>query len=335
MTKAVLVTGGCGFIGRHLVGALLARGERVRVVDLGSPEGLPPGVEFVHGSVADRRVVHQALEGIDCIYHLAGIPHFWTARKGELDRSNRFGTEILLQAAAAKHIRRVVHCSTESILLPKQRNGAHAVDEAVVPALEDMPGPYTRSKYLGEKAALEAGRNGMDVVVVNPTVPIGPGDRNMSPPAAMLALFLDGRSPFYLDCMLNLVDVRDLADGILLAGEKGRRGERYILGGENIPLGNLLRLLETVSGRPMPRREIPAALALAAGSVSEWISDRVTRKPPAVTREGVLVALRSAPFDSSKAKRELGYAPRPIEPALGAAVAWLAARKQSERQAAS
>jgi dihydroflavonol-4-reductase len=186
-----------------------------------------------------------------------------------------------------------------------------------------MPGPYTRSKCQGEQAALRAARNGMDVVIVNPTVPIGAGDRNMTPPAAMLSLFLQGRSPFFLDCVLNLVDIRDLADGIVMAGEKGRSGERYILGGDNVPLRKLLPILEQKSGRRMPRRAIPAPVALAAGFVSEIVADRVTGHAPVATLESVLVALRSAPFDSSKAKRELGYSPRPIDAALSEAVAWV------------
>jgi dihydroflavonol-4-reductase len=152
----------------------------------------------------------------------------------------------------------------------------------------------------------------------------------MTPPAAMIALFLEGGSPFFLDCVLNLVDVRDLADGIALAGVRGRSGERYILGGENMPLRKLLPILGKASGRPMPKRAVPAALALAVGTVSEWIADRVTGTVPTATREGVMVALRSAPFDSTKARRELGYAPRPIEGALTEAVAWLLARGPAE-----
>ncbi len=322
------MTGGCGFIGRHLVAKLAEREARVRVLDLAEPEGLPPAVEFVRGSVTDRFAVDRATDGVQCIYHLAGIPHFWTPDKDALDLVNRRGTETVLDSAQANRVKRVVHCSTESILLPKRR-ASRPIDESAVLAVEDMPGPYTRSKCLAEQAALRAAGNGVDVVVVNPTVPIGAGDRNMTPPAAMIALFLEGGSPFFLDCVLNLVDVRDLADGIALAGEKGRSGERYILGGDNIPLRKLLRILEEASGRPMPKRAVPAAVALAAGTVSEWISDRFTGNVPTATREGVMVALRSAPFDSTKAKREIGYAPRPINGALTESVAWLSGRQKA------
>ena len=312
----VLVTGGCGFVGRHLVEALVARGDRVRVLDVSPPRAEDEKVEYVRGSVADRAACDKALEGVDRLYHIAGIAHLWRRDKDDFDLVNRRGTETILAAAAAKRIGRIVHCSTESILLPKHRNGGAEIDETVDPQLEDMPGVYTRSKFLGEQAAIKAARQGMDIVVVNPTVPVGIGDRNMTPPAAMFALFLSGRTPFYLDCVLNLVDVRDLADGILRAGDRGRAGDRYILGGENVALGDLLPTLERLSGRPMPKRRVPAALALATGTVSSWIADNVTRTEPTVTREGVQLALRSAPFDSAKARRELGYAPRPIEQAL-------------------
>jgi dihydroflavonol-4-reductase len=226
---------------------------------------------------------------------------------------------VVLAAAARHGVRRLLHCSTESILLPRRRNH-RAVDESVLPRVEDMAGPYTRSKHGAETAALAAAQNGMDVVVVNPTVPIGAGDRNMTPPSAMLALFLSGGSPFFLDCILNLVDVRDLARGIVLAGEAGKSGTRYVLGGENVALRELLPRIERISGRKMPRRTIPAPFALATSVIAGWVADRVTGKPPVATREGVVLALRSAPFDSAKARRELGYAPAPVERALTEAV---------------
>lgn len=311
MTR-VLVTGGSGFIGRHLVSELLAKGEDVRVLDLDSPQRGDPAVEYVRGSVADRATCEKALDGVERVYHLAGIAHLWRRDKQDFDVANRRGTETVLKAAAAKKVRRVVHCSTESILLPRRRNH-RAIDESMPPALEDMAGPYTRSKHLAERAALDAARNGLDVVVVNPTVPIGLGDRNMTPPAAMLSLFLTGQTPFFLDCVLNLVDVRDIADGIIRAGENGRNGERYILGGENVALNELLPILERKSGHRMPKRRVFRAVALMTGSISGWIADRVTHRPPVVTREAVILALRSAPFDSAKARRELGYSPGPID----------------------
>jgi dihydroflavonol-4-reductase len=205
------------------------------------------------------------------------------------------------------------------------------LDETAFPAYADMPGPYTRSKHMAEQAALAAARSGLDVRIVNPTVPIGPNDHNMTPPAAMLAMFLNGRSPVFLDCVLNLVDVRDVAAGMVLTAERGRRGERYVLGGENMRLSELLAMLERTSGRPMPKRALPAPMAFAAAAMAEWLADRVTGRRPMATREGVRLALRSAPFDSSKARRELGYESRPIDNALVETTQWLSARAAAPR----
>src|SRR5262249_53928389 len=151
----------------------------------------------------------------------------------------------------------------------------------------------------------------------------GPGDRNLTPPAAMISMFLKGQAPAYLDCVLNLVDVRDVATGIVLAAERGRTGERYILGGDNVALGDLLQLLERISGRPMPKRTVPGWLALVSAAAAEWMADALTHRTPTATWEGVKLALRSAPFDGSKARAELSYAPRPLESALSDAVACL------------
>lgn len=317
----VLVTGGCGFVGRNLVEQLVERGDEVRVIDVCDPPTFPEGVEYRNASILDPDAVGSALKDVERLYHIAGIAHLWTAKVSNFDDINRRGAETVIGAAVRAGTPRIVHCSTESILLPKKKNG-HAVSEEHVLPLRDLPGPYTRSKYLGEQAALQAARAGADLVVANPTVPVGPGDANMTPPAQMMALFLKGGTPFFLDCMLNLVDVRDVASGIILAGDKGRAGERYILGGENVALRDLLRLLEEVSGRKMPKRTVPKSLALAAGVFGD-ISSRFTKKPPAATKEGVLLALRSAPFDSSKARQELGYDPRPIAGALREELEWL------------
>jgi dihydroflavonol-4-reductase len=318
-----LVTGGCGFIGQYLVAQLRARGDRVRVLDVAQPHNLPSDVEFVHGSILDRAILANALAGIQHVYHLAGIAQLWVRAKADLMLVNAHGTEMVLRAAREQGVERVVHCSTESILLPKSPTRDALIDEAAAPLYADMPGPYTRSKYMAEQAVLAAARNGLDVRIVNPTVPIGANDRNMTPPSAMLAMFLAGRSPAFLDCILNLVDARDVAAGMILSAERGRSGERYILGGENMSLRELLGWLELISERGMPKWALPASMAFAAGAVSEWLADRVTGRRPMVTREGVRLALRSAPFDSRKARHELGYAPRPIHKALAETLRWL------------
>jgi dihydroflavonol-4-reductase len=316
-----LVTGGSGFIGRHLVSALLARGHFVRIYDCAAPTEAPAGTEFVRGSVLDQAGLERALDGIDCVFHLAGIAHLWTPHPHDFDTVNRHGTEVVLAAAAEARVGRFVHCSTETVLL--QRRGAGTLDETAGPGLDDMAGPYTRSKFLAERAALRAAQDGLPVVVVNPTLPIGGGDRDFTPPTAMMAHYLLRSSPFFLDCMLNLVDVRDVATGMVLAAERGRSGERYILGGENRSLRQIATTLGRIGGRSSLKLSVPAPIALATGWVSEWISDRVTRRVPIATAEGVRLALRSAPFDSRKARTELGYAPRPLQDAIADAAAWI------------
>ncbi len=237
-----LITGGSGFIGRHLVAALQARGTRVRVLDLTPPGDLAADIEFVPGSILDAECLDGAMANVRRVYHVAGIAKLWSRDRSDFDRVNAGGTATVLRAAAAHRIERVVHCSTEAILLPKRRGADRLIDETVQPALSDMPGPYTRSKLTAEQSVLAAVEGGMDALIVNPTVPIGPGDRNLTPPAAMLSMFLNGQSPAYLDCTLNLVDVRDVAAGMVLAAERGRTGERYILGGDNVALRDALGL---------------------------------------------------------------------------------------------
>jgi dihydroflavonol-4-reductase len=328
----VLVTGGSGFIGQHLIDALIGRGYLVRILDPIAPAQLPAGAEYVQGSVLDRETVVGALEGIGCVYHLAARAHLWAVDRADFDRLNRIGSETVLAAARQKKVRRFLHCSTEAVLLPPKPCG-HAVDETIALGVDDMAGPYSRSKYLAEKAAFAAAAGGQEVVIVNPTIPIGAGDRNFTPPTAMLAHYLSG-SRFFLDCVLNVVDARDVAQGMILAAERGQPGERYILGGENVSLEHLLAMIERVSGRKTSRLRVPPLVAFASGTACEWIANHLTGRQPIATAEGVRLALRSAPFDSRKAAREFGYAPRPIEEALTAATRWLLGDEQASQSAA-
>ena len=202
-----LVTGGSGFIGRHLVRALHARGTQVRVLDLTPPGDLAADIEFVPGSILDPECLDAAMANVRRVYHLAGISKLWSRDRSDFDRVNAGGTAVVLRAAAARRVERVVHCSTEATLLSKRRGADAHIDETVRPVLSDMPGPYTRSKLAAEQSVLAAVDRGLDALIVNPTVPIGPGDHNLTPPTAMLSMFLNGQSPAYLDCMLNLVAV--------------------------------------------------------------------------------------------------------------------------------
>lgn len=313
MTHA-LVTGGSGFIGQHLVPVLLARGRAVRILDLREPEYAPAGLQFVKGSILDPEQVRNALDGVDEVYHLAALPGMWMPDKKDFHAVNCRGTENVIAAARERHVLRFLYCSTESILFSRS-NSEPVVTESVRTTPEEMPGAYTRSKMLAEQRALQAAASGFPIVIANPTMPIGP-HRNLTPPTAMLRYFLNRSVQLYVDFVLNLVDVRDVAAGILLAMERGQIGERYILGGQNISLRKLLDLVGAISGRKALRIPLSPGVAQLAATAMEFISDHLTHQAPSATVEGVRIALHSKPLSNEKSERELGYAPRPIEPAL-------------------
>jgi dihydroflavonol-4-reductase len=321
MTR-ILVTGGTGFIGLHLVSALVARGRQVRVLDLRAPVCALPGVEYIEGSVLDPGLVDRALEGVDEVYHLAGLPGMWMPEKRDFHTVNYRGTEVVIAAARRRGIARFLHCSTESILFRGPSSEGAVADDALLPA-DDAPGPYTRSKLLAERLAMQAAASGFPVIVGCPTMPIGPHDRNLTPPTAMLRHFLGGRFQFYVDFAVNLVDVRDAAAGLILAMERGKIGHRYILGGESLPLKTILQLVAAISGRRSVLIPVPGRIAETAAAILELIADRVTHKAPSGTAEGVRIASRARALSIEKAQRELGYAPRPVESALRETVLYL------------
>lgn len=325
MARLNLVTGGSGFIGRHLVEALAARGERVRVLDLRPPAAPVAGVDLAIGSITDAAHVARAMAGCDRVFHLAANPNLWAPDPRTFDQVNHQGTRRLLEAAQKAQVARFVYTSTESILksyrAPKTSDRA-LIDESVVQTLDDMPGPYCRSKFLAEEAAREAARGGLPVVIVNPTMPIGPGDGLLTPPSKMILGFLNGETPAYLDCEFNLVDARDVAAGQVLAADKGRVGERYILGNVNLTLGQLLAELHRLTGLKMPTARVPYALALASALVSEGLAN-ITKKPPMAPLTGVRLARTSMAFDCSKARGELGWNCRTLEASLTDTIRWM------------
>ena len=318
----VLVTGGSGFIGQHLVATLVASGRQTRVLDLRPPGRAVTNAQYIKGSVLDREMVGQALNGVDEVYHLAGLPGMWVAHKDDFHAVNCRGTEVVISAARERGVTRFLHCSTESILFRSSPAGGDVEDTLLT--ADDMPGPYTRSKLLAERLAMEAAASGFPVVIGSPTMPIGPHDHNLTPPTAMLRHFLGKRFQFYLDFVLNLVDVRDVAAGLILAMERGKVGNRYILGGESIPLKKLLEYVAAISGRNSLRVPVPGRLAEVTAAILEFMADHVTRTPPSATAEAVRIALRSTALSTERAQRELGYAPRPIESALRETIAYLA-----------
>jgi dihydroflavonol-4-reductase len=320
-----VVTGGAGFIGHHLVRLLLDRGHQVRVVDIAHSPSLDRRAELLQGSILDQALIRRAFAGADFLFHLAANPNLWAADKDTFRRTNFEGTRAVLEAAARAQLHRIVYCSTESILKGVRDRDRRPANEDIARTVDDMPGPYCRSKFLAEREAFDAARRGMPVVVVNPTLPIGPGDHRVTPPTRMLLDFLNGENPAYLDFEMNMIDVRDAALGHLLAAERGEIGKRYILGGENLCLSQVLAILSELTGLRMPRTRIPYPLALTVAAISEFVADNFTRRPPKASLTGVRLAGTTMTFDSTRATRELGLHPRPAASALAAAVAWLQA----------
>ena len=326
--KKTLVTGGNGFIGTHLVSALVAQARDVRVLDLQPPPRALSQVEYIRGSVLDRDLVHRAMDDVHNVYHLAGLPGMWMPRKDDFHAVNCGGTEVVVGTARERGVERVLHCSTESILFGAVRADDPPADDMMLP--DDMPGPYTRSKMLAERFAVQAAASGYPVVIGCPTMPIGPYDHSVTPPAAMLRYFLDRRLQFYLNFIVNLVDVRDVAAGLILAMERGKFGHRYVLGGESIQLKQILQLMTQISGGRSRQIRVPGRIAETAGAILEFIADHVTRRPPSGTAEGVRIALRTRHLSIEKAQRELGYAPGPIEPVLRETIAHLLGNSQNQ-----
>jgi dihydroflavonol-4-reductase len=324
----VLVTGGSGFIGQYLVSALVARGDRVRVLDVRCPTHMAADVQYIEGSVLDAAAVREAAAGVDHIYHLAGLPGMWMPDREDFHRVNCMGTATVLAAARNCNVQRFLHCSTESILFDYP--GAEAAASA--PPASAMPGAYTRSKALAEERAMQAAAEGFPVVVGTPTMPIGPHDSNLTPPSAMLRHFLGNRIQLYLDFIVNLVDVRDVAAGLILAMERGKIGGRYVFGGESLRLSRILELVAAISGRKHLAIPVPGKFAEFSAGMLEYISDHITRRPPSGTAEGVRIALRATDLSIDRARRELGYAPRPIEPTLRETIAFLLNAETSGKQ---
>jgi len=319
----VLVTGGAGFIGSHLVGLLVQRGQRVRVLERPGVAAthLPlDRIDFVRGDIRDRQCVREAVRGCEEVYHLAANPQLWVKPRRLFREVNYLGAANVLEEAVAAGARRVLHTSTESILTRSRQDGPIREDQIVPPG--DVIGPYCRSKYRAECYAFEMARQGAPIVVVNPTLPVGPGDRGLSPPARMMLDFCKGKRREYLDAELNLIDVRDVALGMIRAMERGRTGRRYLLGHENLSIREVFRILASLTGLPEPTRRVPYLVALTAAAISEIVADLWMDHPPAATLTGVRLTRRRMHFDASLSLAELGVSPRPVRESIAEAVAW-------------
>jgi dihydroflavonol-4-reductase len=322
-----LVTGGAGFIGSHIVRRLVERGEKVRVLEL--PQApishLPlDRIDLWRGDIRDRAMVGKAVQDCRTVYHLAANPKLWTQKRGHFRQVNYLGTVNVLDAALAAGAHRVLHTSTESILTCVHQTGPIAEDQRVM--LGDVIGPYCCSKYRAERYALALARSGAPVLVVNPTLPIGPGDFGQSPPTQMILDFCRGRRREYLDAELNLIDVRDVAEGMILAMERGRPGRRYLLGHENLSIRDVFARLARLTGLPEPRWRVPYRLALLAAYASEFLADVFTHRAPAATVTGVKLTRRTMHFDARRSLDQLGLQPRPIDQSLADALDWFRQR---------
>jgi len=318
MNDITLVTGGAGFVGKHLVAALRARGEKTRSLDLAEPAH----VDDVQGSITNTDTVKRAMDGVKSVFHLAGNAQLWAKESFVFDHVNRHGTEVVAAAARSAGAR-MVHCSSLTTLVGTPTPvGASQTDEETRFEPDDMLGPYPCSKLLAERAVEEESARGLDAVIVLPTEPLGAGDDSLTPPTQMILDFANGKTPAYIDCILNFVPVDSLAEGLIAAREKGRSGERYLLGGENTPMRDLLEKIAALSGRPAPKTKMPYWVALMAGTVDTKLVSAITGKPPKAPLTGVRLAGRQVSFSSVKAARELGWRAAPMETALRAMLDW-------------
>lgn len=292
----VHVTGASGFVGSHVAAALRAHGADVR----------DERVELL-----DRPALERAFAGCDAVVHVAALYSF-DARAEELERVNVAGTENVLAACAAAGVRRLVHTSTAGTCGPVPGRAATEEDG---PPEQELAVPYKRTKLAAEERVLAAARDGLDAVVVNPTAPVGEGDSKPTPTGRMIAGVASGRIPAYVASGLNVVDVRDVARGHVLALERGRAGERYLLGGVNLTLAELFAAIARIAGRARPRVRVPYPVTVGAAQLG------------LANRDEVRLARLPMFFSSAKAERELGYRPGPVEPALARAVTELAGKE--------
>jgi dihydroflavonol-4-reductase len=320
------ITGATGFLGTHVARVLAEQGAGLRLLvrptsNLKNLEGLH--AETATGDLRDAASLEKAMSGCEVVFHVAADYRLWVQDPAEMYRSNVEGTRAVLEAARKNGVRCVVY--TSSVATIGFTGNGHLADEESPVALADMIGHYKRSKFMAEQVALEAGRAGMRVVTVNPTTPVGEQDIKPTPTGRIVVDFLKGKFPAYVETGLNLVDVQECALGHVEALEKGKSGERYILGGENLTLKQILDKLGAISGLPSPKVKLPYFVAYAAGLVDQTVSGRLLHREPRATVETVRMGRKKMWASSGKAERELGWKILPADNALRRAVEWFRA----------
>ena len=318
-----LVTGSTGFLGSAILRELLDDGREVKLLvrkdaDTANIDGLD--VEIAYGDLRDPESLQSALNGCNILYHAAAYYSLWDRDQQLIYDINLEGTRKILEASQKKNLEKIIYTSTV---------GCIGLNEDTTPANENtffnkstLANHYKKSKFQAEQIALQFARNGLPLVIVNPSTPVGPRDIKPTPTGKIILDFLNRKMPAYLDTGLNLIDVKDCARGHILAEQKGVPGERYILGNQNMSLFDILTSLEKITGLKAPRIKMPFWVALSAGWVCEMVSNHLTGKPPAVPLAGVKMAKYFMYFDSSKAVQELGLEQNSVEKALRQSVNW-------------
>jgi dihydroflavonol-4-reductase len=322
ITMTTLVTGATGFVGRHVTRLLAGRGSHVRVLlrpgsQFQGLEDLP--LERAYGDLRDPSSLRKALVGVKQVFHVAADYRLWVRRPSEIYESNVRGTRNLVEASREAGVERFIHTSSVATIAPPPRGAVS--NESTETTLDQMIGHYKRSKFLAEREVLNAAAGGFPAVVVNPTMPVGPGDWKPTPTGRIIVDFLNGRMPAYVDTGFNVVAVEDVAEGHWLAAQHGRVGQRYILGGRNMTLKELLDVLARVTGYAAPRIRLPHVVPLVAGYVENFFYSIVGREPR-IPLEGVRMSRYKMFVDCSRASHELGFRAGSAEDALFRAAEW-------------
>jgi len=317
------VTGATGFVGSHVARALADRGADLRLLvransNTKNIDDLK--ADRVTGDLRDPASLEKGIAGCDVVFHVAADYRLWVRDPDEMYRANVEGTRAILEAARKNRVRRVVY--TSSVATMGFTSDGQPADENSPLSLDKMIGPYKRSKFMAEQVAIEAARAGQDVVIVNPSTPVGERDIKPTPTGHIVVDFLKKKFPAYVDTGLNLVDVKECSLGHILSLEKGRTGERYILGGENLTLKQILDKLAAITGLPSPTIRVPYVLALATGVVDEIVTGRIRGREPRATIDAVRMGRKKMFVSSAKAERELGWKGLAVDGALQRAAEW-------------